>query len=224
MKNLPEKSVASFTKGYWFVHKGDNVIIKVWLSAMTGKEKVYLNDDLVSEKRNIISINTVHHFQYNQRDYEIDVFCIHLEKAEFSCSFYIDGQLQQSYRTRLQADYSSFKVEINEKTTPTLERTFQRIKKRGLEELNEFQLQDAVREFKKALTIKEDDGEIHFYIACALSILEEKEQGYIHLKRALQLGLKGKDRLFSEDKLAYLRIQPEFEEFQMKYLKSGEKE
>jgi hypothetical protein len=218
MKHLPEKSHASFSKGYWFVHHCDSAIIKVWLSAFTGKEKVYANGELVSEKRNITSMNTIHHFHYNHRDYEIDVHCLDMGKSEFSCTVLVDGMLESSYRTRLNADYTKFEVEVNENTTPALERAFFRIKKRGLEELNEFQLKDAVREFKKALVLREDDADTHFLIACALSILEEKERGYTHLKRALELGLKGKDRLFSEDKLAFLRIQPEFDDFKVKYL------
>jgi hypothetical protein len=51
MEKLPEKSEASTSSGIWFVWNDGNNTIRVWSSAINGKEKIYLNDKLISEKK-----------------------------------------------------------------------------------------------------------------------------------------------------------------------------
>ena len=47
----PEKSQASNKDGIWYVFKDGNNTIKYWCSSFTGKEKVYLNENLIADKR-----------------------------------------------------------------------------------------------------------------------------------------------------------------------------
>lgn len=49
---LPKASEAPFKSGIWLVcHDGNNVI-RLYGSMKSGKEKVYINDTLISEQRN----------------------------------------------------------------------------------------------------------------------------------------------------------------------------
>ena len=86
-------------------------------------------------------------------------------------------------------------------------------KKSGLAKYKEFDLDGAIDDFNKGLEISPDDVALHFNIACAYSLSEKKEKAYFHLSRAVDLGLKDFERIMSHDDLAYVRIQPEFDDF-----------
>ena len=57
------------------------------------------------------------------------------------------------------------------------------------------------------------DVALHFNIACAYSLSEQADLAYYHLDKAVELGFKDFDRVQSHDDLAYVRIQPQFDEF-----------
>ena len=50
--------MASLTKGIWFVHNDGINTIKIY-GSNTGNEKIYLNDNLISDKRNMSPLRTV---------------------------------------------------------------------------------------------------------------------------------------------------------------------
>ena len=97
-------------------------------------------------------------------------------------------------------------------------------KKSGMEKYKEYDYKGAIEDFEKALTIDDQDIATHFNIACAYSIMEEKEKAFFHLSKAIELGYSDTEKIKTHDALAYLRIQDEFEGFvQNGYkLKSGE--
>jgi len=97
-------------------------------------------------------------------------------------------------------------------------------KKSGMEKYKEYDYKGAIEDFEKALTIDDQDIATHFNIACAYSIMEEKEKSFSHLSKAVQLGYSDHEKIQTHDALAYLRIQDEFEGFvQNGYkLKSGD--
>ena len=64
-----------------------------------------------------------------------------------------------------------------------------------------------------ALKIDPKDVALHFNIAAAYSLTEDKDKGFYHLSEAVKYGFKDFEKITSHDDLAYLRIQPEFEEF-----------
>lgn len=83
----------------------------------------------------------------------------------------------------------------------------------GIKKYKDFDLDDAIVDFKKGLEIAPSDVALHFNIACAYSLTEKKALAYHHLQRAVMSGLKDVERILSHDDLAYVRIQPEYEDF-----------
>ncbi len=210
MSKLPLASQFSYTNGLWFVHQEDDIIIRVWLSMLTGKEKVYANEEIVSEKRNVTSFSTVHTFRYKDIDFEVDIYSRNLMKGEFECAIYREGALQKVYINRQKTD-GTYTIEEENNTQKTLDRTLLRFKQNGHDKLQGFELDEAIRELNKGLVIHPDDPELHFYLACAYSLEEEKDKAFEHLHLALDNDLKGKDRIKEVDALAFIRITPEFE-------------
>ena len=86
-------------------------------------------------------------------------------------------------------------------------------KKSGMEKYKEYDYKGAIEDFEKALTINDEDIATHFNIACAYSIMEEKEKAFFHLGKAVELGYSDHEKIKTHDALAYLRIQDEFEGF-----------
>ncbi len=86
-------------------------------------------------------------------------------------------------------------------------------KKSGVEKYKEFALEEAIEDFKKGLDIDNEDITLHFNIACAYSLTEQKEKAYYHLSKAVQFGFNDFEKIQKHDDLAYVRIQPEFDSF-----------
>ncbi len=86
-------------------------------------------------------------------------------------------------------------------------------KSSGLAKYKEFELDEAIVDFKKGLDINPNDIALHFNLACAYSLTEKKINSFQHLSRAVQLGFNDFERILNHDDLAFLRIQPEFDAF-----------
>lgn len=84
----------------------------------------------------------------------------------------------------------------------------------GLEKFKDYDYSGAIEDFQKALEIERQDIATHFNIACAYSLDEQPDRAFYHLDRAVALGFDDFDRIREHDKLAYLRIQDEYEVFQ----------
>jgi len=68
---IPNRSEASFKNGNWFIHNDEINIIQIWGSNFNGKEKIYLNNELVSEQRSLKMQNS-HNFKANNgQNYEV---------------------------------------------------------------------------------------------------------------------------------------------------------
>jgi len=99
-----------------------------------------------------------------------------------------------------------------------------KFKKSGIKKFKEFNIEEALEDFKKAVEINPKDPDVYFNMACAYSLLEKTEQSLEHLGAAVALGMKDKELIHGHDALAYVRIQPEFEDFvenNYQYQKSG---
>ncbi|MEZ4912183.1 MAG: NINE protein [Saprospiraceae bacterium] len=99
------------------------------------------------------------------------------------------------------------------KATPIAQNKANPYKQSGIKKYKDFDLDDAILDFSKGLEISPNDIALHFNIACAYSLTEQKEKSFYHLSRAVSLGLNGEERILTHDDLAYLRIQPEFDAF-----------
>lgn len=86
-------------------------------------------------------------------------------------------------------------------------------KKEGIEKFREFDYEGAIDEFKKGLDISPNDPALHFNIACAYSLTEKKDEAFEHLDLAVQNGFKDFDKIRTHDALAFIRVQPEYENF-----------
>jgi tetratricopeptide (TPR) repeat protein len=86
-------------------------------------------------------------------------------------------------------------------------------KNSGIKKYKDFDLQDAIEDFKKGLAITPNDVALHFNIACAYSLTENKAFAYQHISKAVAYGLTDVSKILQHDDLAYVRIQPEFDEF-----------
>lgn len=83
----------------------------------------------------------------------------------------------------------------------------------GIKKYKDYDLEGAIEDFSRGLDINQNDVALHFNIACAYSMTEEKEKAYYHLSKAVDLGFKDYELINTKDDLAFVRIQPEFEEY-----------
>lgn len=86
-------------------------------------------------------------------------------------------------------------------------------KSSAMEKYKEFDLDVAIADFHKALKIAEQDPDIHFYLASAYSLTEQKEKAFKHLALAVEYGLKDPEKIETFEDLAFVRIQEEYDGF-----------
>ena len=87
-------------------------------------------------------------------------------------------------------------------------------KSSGIRKFKEFDIDGAIADFLKGLEISPEDVSLHFNIACAYSLNEKAELAFKHISRAVNLGFNDFERIRTHDALAYVRIQPQWEEFE----------
>ena len=86
-------------------------------------------------------------------------------------------------------------------------------KKSGIKKYKDYDIQEAILDFEKGIKLEPHDISLHFNMASAYSLLENKEAAYKYLAKAVELGFKDFDRINTHDDLAFLRIQDDFEDF-----------
>ena len=87
-------------------------------------------------------------------------------------------------------------------------------KKSGIEKFKDFDYEGAIADFEKVSELKPKDAAVHFNLACAYSLTENKEKSFEHLSQAVNLGFKDFKRIKTHDALAFLRVQDGFDEFE----------
>jgi len=83
----------------------------------------------------------------------------------------------------------------------------------GISKFKEFDYDGAIEDFKKALSIEQNDIAVHFNLACAYSLTEENDNAFFHLSKAVEYGFVDFKKIQEHDALAFLRIQDEFDTF-----------
>ncbi len=96
-------------------------------------------------------------------------------------------------------------------------------KNSGIEKYKDYDYEGSIEDFNKALQINPKDIAVHFNLACAYSLTEQKEKAFEHLDKATALGFSDFGKIKTHDALAYLRIQDEFEDFEKNRYRIGEK-
>lgn len=91
--------------------------------------------------------------------------------------------------------------------------TLNELKRRGIEKFRDFDFEGAVRDFVNVLKIKPEDPATHFNLACCYSILENAQASFYHLSEAVRQGFSNFEKVQNHDALAFLRTQPEYDNF-----------
>ena len=86
-------------------------------------------------------------------------------------------------------------------------------KEKGIEKFKDYDIEGSIVEFQNILKIDPYHIASHFNLACAWSQLEKPDKSMYHLNQAVRAGFDDFNRIRKHDKLAYVRIQPEWEEF-----------
>lgn len=92
-------------------------------------------------------------------------------------------------------------------------KTINSLKSAGIEKFKDYDIEGSVRDFKKILDLDPHHVAAHFNLACAYSQLEQPQKTMHHIHMAVEAGFNDFERIKKHDKLAYARIQPEWEEF-----------
>jgi hypothetical protein len=85
ISTMNENTKVSLTKGYWFYFEDAGLKITAFGSGFSGKEIIYINDEIVSEKRNY-RIKSTHCFDYAGNTYEVSFEMKNMLTGELVCS------------------------------------------------------------------------------------------------------------------------------------------
>ncbi len=186
----------------------DNIIIEFhnnWL----GVETVMVNGRRVSQKSSVWGIE--HRFVvYEGR--RGTTYSLH-SKVGANMAVYLD-LYKNGYLVKENIPVgTSFFGKNSGQSQPLFNLEAFKAKKRGLKQLMDYDLQEALESFNEALKGYPDDAEIYFHMACAFSLLENVESGFEHLRLAVAKDLKDTEQILTHEMLAYLRIQEAFAGF-----------
>ena len=93
------KTEASIRNGISFIHQHNMNVIKIWASSFNGKEKIFLNNKLVSEKRNLKKEHTHTFVDDNGSSYSVVFKVENLRKGIVKCSIINEGITLKTFRT-----------------------------------------------------------------------------------------------------------------------------
>jgi TM2 domain-containing membrane protein YozV len=96
-------------------------------------------------------------------------------------------------------------------------------KKSGIKKYKEYDIEEAIIDFEKGLKLQPKDVTLHFNLACAYSLLENAEKAFFHISKCVEFGFNDYNKILNHDDLAYMRIQPEFDDFKKNEFKIVEK-
>lgn len=82
----------SLSNGYWFYFNDDGTPITAFGSALSGREKVFIGDELISNKRNW-RFSTRHKFTHNGAAYEVEFKVTNWRTGELVCNLKKNGVL-----------------------------------------------------------------------------------------------------------------------------------
>jgi len=171
-----------------------------------GQETVIANGQIVSKLSSIMGIS--HHFTVMEDGHAVRYILTSKvnQNLQVALDLTRNGVLIQN---NIPIPYGSIPKKPENKS-----------KKLGLKYLQEYELEECLAEFQKALDLNPRDSETHFHMACAYSIQEETEKGFESLKKSVEFGLQDQEMILNHDMLAFIRMHPSFEHF----LNSGFKE
>jgi hypothetical protein len=89
---IPESAKGvSLRNGYWYYFNDGDIRITVFASALSGREAVFVNDDVVSVKRKF-GFRSAHEFRHGASTYSVSITVSKMATAEITCALSKDGQ------------------------------------------------------------------------------------------------------------------------------------
>lgn len=92
MNQETKKQDVSLSNGFWFYFDHEGMQIAAHGSALSGKETIFVDSEIVSAKRSF-SRSSHHDFTHNGHNYQVIFFMESILKGILSCSLYKDGEL-----------------------------------------------------------------------------------------------------------------------------------
>lgn len=92
MRQETMNSKVTFTGGYWYYFDIDGIKITAFGSGFSGKEIIYVNDDIVSEKRNY-KFHSSHRIEVDGRHFEVSFEMKSMVTGELICCLFENGNL-----------------------------------------------------------------------------------------------------------------------------------
>lgn len=89
----------------------------------------------------------------------------------------------------------------------------QQLKSRAIAAFRMREYEEAIINFNQALDFNPDDPALHFNLACCHSALEEPEDAFFHLEKAISFGFDDLDKIHHHKSLAYIRSLEDFDLF-----------
>jgi tetratricopeptide (TPR) repeat protein len=168
-------------------------------NSWTGVETVEVNGQILSKKSSVLG--TQHHFTLRENGEDMHYTLI----------------------TKIASDAINVKVDLLKNGNPLYNDIILPYgskpkspalvaKQEGLKSLKMYDIDMAIKEFKKALKATPNDPELYFNLACAYSNKENVPDTIKYLKLAIENGFQDTENILTHDMLAFLRIQPEFKE------------
>jgi tetratricopeptide (TPR) repeat protein len=181
---------------YKKIRSGDTIIEfhNNWL----GEETVIINGQIVSKKSSVWG--THHHFSVFESGHQV----------RYVLTTKVGANLQVFLDLRRNGELIKEDVIV---PYGTMSQPKNNAKKNGVVKLKDYELEEALKDFEKALDIEPNDPEIYFHMACAYSVLEDRKSGFECLRNAVKHKLKDIDMIFKHDMLAYIRMSKAFENF-----------
>ena len=102
---LPLVSEASVKNGAWFVFPMQGYTIRVWGSLLTGIERVYVDDQIVSEHRSLGKLSE-HRFSRNGEDFLATYTTVSLLRGPLECRLFRGGTLVGALRASFKSQWS----------------------------------------------------------------------------------------------------------------------
>lgn len=104
------------------------------------------------------------------------------------------------------------RTQNKKKNLESAEENLSELKRQGILHFKAYELEEAKELFRRALDLRPDDIALHFNLACTYALIENKEDAWIHLQSAVELGFDDMEKINTHPALAFLRIQPDWKE------------
>jgi len=186
---------------YKKLQSGDTVI--EFYNSWSGLETVVANGKIVSKKSSVWGTN--HYFSVIEQNQEV--------RYVLTTKVNAGMQVLLDLRKNGQIINNNIPVTFGSGVYKPKIKRDNKAKKQGLLQLKEYQLEEALASFKEAAKFDPNDSDIYFNMACIYSVLEQSLEGFNALKLAKEKGFKDRDSILNHDMLAFLRLNPAFEEF-----------